>query len=225
MTRVAAAGAAAGFDLVHAFNVRDYNAGAPELERLPGSGALGILIGNTRKLWPIFAQAVATDPKLAAAPHPLDAYVSERLTTLIKNASPHAQLIFSHLTSPRPFPIQRLADAVGFAAVSPSQLSIHPLHGLWFALRAVVVVDAEGPGAPAPELERPCRGCSAPCVPALERAIATSGTPLTSAAVAEHTQEWIAVRDACPVGQSSRYGDAQLQYHYAPSRSRIVPEP
>jgi methylmalonic aciduria homocystinuria type C protein len=226
--RVTAAAALAGFDLVQAFNVAHYNDAAPPAEQLDDGGrrnALGILIGNTRHLWPFFTRAYADDAALQGAAHPLDQYVVTRVTALLAQASSaRAQLVFSHVTTPRAFPIQRLAERVGLAALSPSHLAIHPVHGPWLALRAVAVVDIPGPPEAPPAVERPCNGCSAPCVPALERALAASGTPLSSASVMAHAHAWIAIRDACPVGRASRYGDAQTAYHYGLARSRIVPD-
>jgi len=226
--RFAVAAAQAGLDIVQPFNVGHYNADASDSERLDDCGradALGILIGNTRQLWPVFTRAYASDAALQSSSHPLDGYVVTRLTALL-SATTHAraQLVFSHVTTPRAFPIQRLAERVGLAAVSPSHLAIHPVHGPWLALRAVAVIDVPGPPVATTALATPCLGCSAPCLPALERALVASGTPLSSAAVAAHADAWIAVRDACPVGGDSRYGKAQLAYHYAPAPSRIVPE-
>ena len=225
VARVASGCAEAGLDLVHAFEVARYNSLAPEAAQLPDFGrasALGILIGNTRELWFHFVPAFEADAALIKSDNPLDDYVAARLTKIVAQATERAtRPVFAHVTQPRAFPIQRLAELVGFAAVSPSHLAIHPLHGPWLALRAVVVFDVQGPDQALPEPQRPCRNCSAPCVPALERAVAVSATPLTSMAIAEHAAEWIAVRDACPVGKGSRYSDAQLSYHYAPARSRI----
>jgi methylmalonic aciduria homocystinuria type C protein len=216
-----------GLDLTHAFNVRQYNAQAAENERLSDFGrtdALGVLVGNTRALWPAFKQALTRDFALSDEQHPLDTYVTQRLTALVAEATSHAaQIVFSHVTSPRAFPIQRLAEAVEFAAVSPSHLSVHAELGPWFALRAVVVFDLPGPDAAPPALARPCRGCSAPCVPALARAVAASGSPLSAAAIAEHAAEWVAVRDVCPVGRSFRYDDEQLRYHYVKAPLKAPP--
>lgn len=230
--RVAAAAERVGLDLVQPFSVARYNESAPAAERLDdfgrssAGGALGILFGNTRRLWPAFTAAYNRDAALANAEQPLDSYVVTRLTALLAEATTAStRLVFAHVTKPNPFPIQRLAERVELAALSPSHLVIHPLHGPWLALRAVAVVDVAGPEAAPNAVARPCLGCSAPCVPALEGALLVSGEPLSSAAVAQHAAAWIAVRDACPVGRGSRYGEAQLAYHYAPARSRIVPEP
>lgn len=226
--RVARAAARAGFDIVHPFNVAHYNATAPATQQLDDYGrrdALGILFGNTRQLWPAFTRAYAADASLQGATQPLDTYAVTRLTAVLAEASAARVLwVFSHVTQPHAFPIQRLAERVGLAAISPSHLAIHPLHGPWLALRAVAVVDTPGPAEAPPPVARPCQGCSAPCVPALERARLASGTPLSSAAVVAHAPAWIAVRDACPVGRASRYGETQVAYHYGLSRSRILPE-
>ena len=215
--RFAQGGAEVGLDLAHAFDVGAYNSTVTTPAKLRDFGhahALGILVGNTRLLWPRFKRALAEDAKLVAEKHPLDHYVMQQLTRLASASGRAFELIFSHVTQPAAFPLQRLAEAVGFAALSPSHLSIHLLHGPWFALRAVLVVDVAGPTAPVPPLERPCDGCSAPCVPALQRALALSSEPLGGASIARHAAEWIAVRDACPQGRGSRYGDEQLRYHY-----------
>jgi hypothetical protein len=225
---LATAAARAGFDIVHPFNVAHYNSVAMATERLDDGGrpdALGVLFGNTRQLWPAFTRAYAADTALQSAAQPLDAYAVTRLTaSLAEVTSARAHWVFSHVTQPRAFPIQRLAERVGLAAISPSHLAIHPRHGPWLALRAVAVVDTSGPAEAPPPVARPCQGCSAPCVPALERALLASGTPLSSAAVVAHAPAWIAVRDACPVGRASRYGETQVAYHYGLSRSRILPE-
>ena len=226
--RVAQAAGNAGFDLVLPFGTAHYNAAAPEVERLADFGrpcALGILFGNTRQLWPAFTRAFDQQPEISTAAQPLDTYVVQRLSRILASATElRHEFTFSHVAQPHAFPIQRLAERIGLAALSPSHLLIHPLHGPWLALRAVVVIDLEGPTAAPPLPERPCQDCSAPCVAALENAVARSGTPLTSAAVVAHADAWIAVRDACPVGRASRYGPNQLAYHYGTARARALPD-
>jgi hypothetical protein len=217
---------AAGFDLVHPFNVGTYNASVDQPERLvtfEEPNALGVLIGNTRALWPKLTRAFEANPS-AYGRDPVDAYTTESLLSIAPLLGDlTTRFLFSHIKVPHPYPIQRLAERVGFATLSPSHLAIHPLHGPWIALRAVAVIDVPGPTTPLPVLRSPCERCDAPCLPKLQQALSTSPGPLTSAAIAANASAWIAVRDACPVGRSSRYGSAQLAYHYAPSLDKIRP--
>lgn len=219
--RLAPACAGAGFDLLEPFAVASYNRAAEPTYLLPDFGrhdALGVVIGNTRALWPAFVRAREA-PELRREPHPLDAYVSQSLPRIVAAATSRpSELIFAHVTVPRPFPVQRVAESAGLAAISPSHLAVHPTHGLWFALRAVVVIDVPGPTI-AVSAARPCASCSAPCVPALERALAASGPELNGRSVSANANAWIAIRDACPIGRASRYDEAQLRYHYGVDRS------
>jgi hypothetical protein len=227
--RVTAAAAQAGFDLVLTFGVAHYNQAASDSERLEGFGqanALGILFGNTRQLWPVFTSACATDPEISGAAQPLDTYVALRLSRILASATDlRHELTFAHVTQPRAFPLQRLAERIGLAGLSPSHLLVHPQHGPWLALRAVAVIDVGGPTAAPPPPARPCQTCSAPCMAALERALSVSGNDLSSAVIAAHAAAWIAVRDACPVGPGSRYGENQLRYHYGVARAQALPDP
>lgn len=223
--RVAALCQPAGFDLVRPFAANWFNAGLPEAERLYDFGrpaALALLIGNTRALWPVFQAAAQASPALSTARHPLDDYTRRVLWNAASRAAPLASCTyFAHTLPPLAIPIQRLAERIGLAGLSPSRLAVHPSYGPWFALRAVLLVDLDGPAAAAPEPVRPCLGCSAPCVPAFEHALAASA-PLGPESVAEHASEWIAVRDACPLGRDFRYTDDQLAYHYQPHRRRLL---
>jgi methylmalonic aciduria homocystinuria type C protein len=163
-------------------------------------------------------EAVGASEALAHATHPLDTYVSQHLSPL---AAAGVALIFAHVTEPAPFPIQRLAEQVGLAALSPSHLTVHPEHGPWIALRAVVLADVDGPPPAQGRPPSPCASCAAPCVPALERALAVSGRPLDIKTISLHANDWIAVRDACPIGRGSRYGEAQLDYHYSRANRKL----
>lgn len=193
---------AAGFDVAHAF---DATAAArePGLAALAGDQRLGILVGNTRALWPRFVEAMR-DPALAAEPHPLERY-TERV---IDAAFPGARVLHGHRQYDGGYvPLQRLAIATGLGALAPSHLVIHPTYGPWFALRAVVLLDGEPPHhAP---IERPCR-CSAPCAEQLERALAATGP--------ETWRAWLAVRDACTL-RDHRYSEDQIRYHYVRVRA------
>lgn len=200
---------AAGFDLVQAFTVADV---APALApyRLEDFGrrrALGLLVGNTRALWPAFSGQVP------AGPDPLDRYTEEQITLAATKApAPHAIAFGHHVVPGHTLPIQRLAQASGLCATSPSHLSVHPTFGPWLALRAALTFDLAGP-APTRPRRAPCAGCPAPCVPPLEAALAKTRAPEASAIAATWT-DWVAVRDACPVGRQHRYPARQIEYHY-----------
>jgi len=187
--------AEAGFDLVHAFDTA-IAAREPGLERLAGRERRGLLIGNTRALWPRFVAAMR-DPALAGDGDPLERYTEQTIAT----AFPGARAYYGHRRYDGAFlPMQRLAVATGLGALAPNQLVIHPIYGPWFALRAVVVLDGEPPPACAP-IVQPCR-CDASCATALEAALASS-----------HWRAWLAVRDACAL-RAWRYSDEQIEYHY-----------
>lgn len=196
--------AAAGFDIVHAFDPRAI-AHLPGLAALAPTGATiderrALLIGNTRALWPVFLAARARDPGLAAARDPLERYTEATLDA----AFPGARRFDGHRRYAGAFvPLQRVAIATGFGALAPSQLVVHPTFGPWFALRSVVFVAGEPPPPSAP-VARACT-CSEACPRALAAALADPGPAPWRA--------WLAVRDACCL-RDHRYSDEQIRYHY-----------
>ncbi|HEU0033138.1 MAG TPA: hypothetical protein VFQ53_21040 [Kofleriaceae bacterium] len=191
----------AGFDLVHAFD-----AGA--IARAPGlawvadgeAAQLGLLVGNTRALWPHFVAAMR-DPALAAEADPLDRYTERAIDRAIASERwSDARVRHAHAQYDGAFlPFQQLAVATGLGAWAPSRLVIHPVYGPWFALRSLIVV-AGAPVARAP-IAKPC-ACAEACDVALRAALADN-----------HWRKWLAVRDACAL-RSWRYGDDQIVYHY-----------
>ena len=207
---------AAGFDVIHAFGTATL-AGEPGLESLvdlarPG----GLLIGNSRALWPRFVAARRDDPALAAEADPLDRYterVVERAAGTITGACwwvGHRRYQGGYL------PLQRLAVAVGLGALAETQLVIHPTFGPWFALRAVITFTGVASAGAASWGGRarpsPCT-CDEACRGALARAQIADGPDAWRA--------WLAVREACPVGREHRYSDEQIAYHY--TRGLLMP--
>jgi cyanocobalamin reductase (cyanide-eliminating) / alkylcobalamin dealkylase len=205
---LAAALAARGLDLTAAFAAADYDAEVAPALRLPSFGrdrALAVVVGNTAALWPRFTAA------RPAGADPLDAYVTAAVTAALALAeAPRHEVRWAH-TAPATVAIQRAAHVAGLAYLAPSHLSVHPVFGPWIALRAVIVLDADGP-APAPAPIAPC-DCARHCAPALADALA-AGVPTGRAELAARWRRWLAVRDACPVGRAHRYGDDQIRFHY-----------
>jgi hypothetical protein len=197
---IAAQLADAGFDIVHPFD-------AHAIARLPGLDALldperpcGLLVGNTRALWPRFLAARRSDPALAASRHPIEDYVEQTSAKFTD-----ARCLFPHRQYDGAFlPFQRLAVAAGLGTLSASQLVIHPSYGPWFALRAVVLTA----GVPTSRvLPAAACECAQRCPAAFERAREAQSS----------WREWLAVRDACCVGRDYRYSDDQIEYHYTKS--------
>jgi methylmalonic aciduria homocystinuria type C protein len=197
--------AAAGFDIAHTFDAPAV-AREPGLEVLAGGPRLGILIGNTRALWPPFTAAVC-DPALAAEPDPLERYTERVIDAAFSPSGAGPRIYYGHRRYGGAFlPLQRLAATTGLGAIAPNHLVIHPIYGPWFALRAVVVTD----GAP-PErqpIAQPCQ-CTAACRERFERAQQSM-----------EPADWAAVRDACSL-QGWRYTDEQAHYHYSRMLRRV----
>jgi methylmalonic aciduria homocystinuria type C protein len=182
--------AAAGFDIVHAFDPRV--CGVPAI--VDPARPLGLLVGNTRALWPHFT--AAREP----VPHPLDHYTEKMIGPLADRVFyAHREYDGAYLS------FQRIAVAAGFGALSPSHLVIHPEYGPWFGLRAVILVEGVPPHRKPVTLS--C-ACGTKCLTLFDRAMTTPRGP-------ERLAAWIAVRDACPVGRAYRYSEEQIHHHYS----------
>jgi cyanocobalamin reductase (cyanide-eliminating) / alkylcobalamin dealkylase len=208
---LAARAAAAGFDLAAPFAIEPGDAPLPRFGR---ARALGVVVGNTRALWPRFAAAVAADPALAADPDPLDRYTEATLTAA---APAGAAVYFAHVAyAEGHVPVQALAARAGLAAIAPSGLCVHPTFGPWIALRAVVAIDAPPPPPRAPAT-LPCT-CAAVCL-AVRAELDRDGRRFDPASPT--WTDWVRLREACPVGRAHRYGEAQLRYHYTRDRTLL----
>lgn len=216
---------AAGLDIVHPFRLDWFNDVALPALRLPDGGrprALGVVVANTRRLWPVFTRALDDDATWLDNEHPLEAYVERSITRAAQQSFREAhRIFFAHHMTPAPVAIQRIAHASGLAHLSPSRLSVHPRFGPWLALRAVIVVDVEGPSGPAPRAPDPCTPCQKPCIAALEHAMARTDTTRPGD-VERQWELWVNVRDVCPEGRAERYDDDQVRYHYTKERAILL---
>lgn len=237
MPRVLTRLAQGGIDLARAFDLATFHARAPESEWLETFGLphpLALVLGNTRALWPCFLDALAGDPKLCAEEHPLDAYVERVVLAALADVPVPFAIAWGHHRAAPFVPLQRIAAAAGLAELGPAHLSVHPEHGPWIGLRAVIVFRADAaevdlePAAPSR-----CASCEQPCRAALAHALTLSqepsgdflGAPAGSGSspppFSERQRAWVRVRDVCPVGRDSRYSALQLHYHYTKDRSTL----
>lgn len=215
----------AGFDLVQPFEIGWYNSSVEPALRLEDFGSdrnLGVLIGNTRALWPKLLARLQRDPALLASRDPLDSYTEEAVRSAVSGLGVPARLRWSHAAGEGLVAMQRLAHAAGLAYLSETHLSVHPRFGPWIALRAVVSFDVRAPALERPALSHPCGSCKEHCLPAFERARAATGAAVSAEAIRAHYPRWLAVRDACPTGRAHRYGDDQILYHYLGDREQLL---
>jgi cyanocobalamin reductase (cyanide-eliminating) / alkylcobalamin dealkylase len=174
--------AAAGFDIVQPFD------GA----MMDPARRAGLLVGNTRALWPRFLA------ERTPGPDPLDRFVEAQIDPLVPAG---ARVFYGHRQYDGAFPpLQRIAVASGLGALSEMHLVIHPVYGPWFALRAAIVMPGEPP--PATPAVAAC-ACNETCRAALAHAKRSADW-----------RAWLAVRDACTVGRTYRYTDDEIDYHY-----------
>jgi hypothetical protein len=195
-----------GIDLVASCGVAAYNARAPESLRSPVllPEARGVVVAGSAgpALWRRFRSRIAADRGLSDGPHPYDAFVAEtlgRADDALRAAGVRFLRFEAASQATVPVDFIALAQLVGLGSLGPFGLLIHPEHGAWWALRGAWLVDADVD--PPLETNEPCPGCPAPCVGGWQN----SGTLVRA------TPE---VRGRCVVGQSSRYDDDQIAYHY-----------
>lgn len=231
---VAARLAPAGLELVQPLRVAWYQAAVEPALALPDLGrpsALGVLVANGEAMWPRFVAALRAEPARVDDAHPLERWVEERVREALAPLGPRWEVRFAHEPPPRRVAIQRLAHLAGLARLSSAHLSVHPIRGPWIALRAVAVIDVDGPDDPPPPAPDVCAGCERRCVPLLEAAVAASAGEMArdpDAALARTWRAWVAVRDACPHGREHRYSEPHLEYGYRKDRAllrRLATEP
>ncbi len=101
-------------------------------------------------------------------------------------------------------------------------MNMHPLYGMWHALRLAVVfdtdishMDATATCYPAPPpLTHPCLATAC---------IATQCARVATAMSSPYDpQLWLQVRRACHVGVEHAYGDEQVAYHYTKDRTALM---
>jgi hypothetical protein len=203
--------AGSGIELVASCPIDLYDGAAPEAVRSTTlmAGARGVVVAASAgpALWRAFLEHMQQDRNRWAEPHPYDAFVASLLDrgdrALAAAGIAYRRFEAAFEATPR-IDFLALSRLVGLGSPGPFFLHIHETHGPWWALRGAWLVDAE---VDAPLLHTPpCVGCAAPCVGGWEHAGGiTVATPQ--------------VRSRCVVGQTSRYDDDQIAYHYDRARA------
>jgi hypothetical protein len=212
----------AGLAFVRALRVSWYNAEVEPAWRLPDfgrGGALGLLVANGAEMWPRFLSGARDSD-----PDPLEGWLARTIGAAAEAAIPanrRRDLFFAPEPPPRRVALQRLAEVAGFSHLSPARLSVHPVRGPWISLRAVIVVDVEGPRERPPPPSRPCADCAHACAAAFEAALAGADPTRDPRAIEDRWRLWLAVRDACPVGREHRFQEDHIEYGYRKDRALL----
>lgn len=128
-------------------------------------------------------------------------------------------------------PLQALGKLAGWHHDSPLGLGIHPVFGLWFAYRGVIMsntdftVLAENSDIPSAS---PCESCDEkPCIAACPAtAVTDSGFKVKLCSEYRlqsdsRCQSRCVSRLVCPIGRDYRYVEDQMAYHYGHSLASI----
>jgi hypothetical protein len=195
-----------GIELVASCPIGAYDARAPRAFQssvlLPGARGVVVAASAGPALWRAFQARTAANPAAWDEVNPYDAFVASLLGRA-DDALAREGIAFRRFEAAFHAPVRvdfvALAEIVGLGSASPFRLLIHPVHGAWWALRGawLVAADVEPPLVHVP----PCAGCPAPCIGGR----ANAGNPPGAS---------VEVRARCVVGQSSRYDDDQIAYHY-----------
>lgn len=123
---------------------------------------------------------------------------------------------------PRPVPLQRLGEFMGWSSKSLLGLGIHQRYGTWFAYRALFAVDCTlqptqpgvAPASPCDDcLEQPCRGACPVGAVRADAPFALDACLSYRLRPASPCADRCFARLACPIGSDWRYEEEQMAYH------------
>jgi hypothetical protein len=241
-----------GFDICHLFHPAWYNQHIAKenlsVSQLPiskdSSSTVGLLIGNTKRLWPRFLEWYHDDDHVVEQDdkkknHPFDTFVEDKISTVTKLSIPNnhpVQYRWSHDIEPdRLVAMARLASCTGLTYLDPvSHLSIHPEYGPWHSFRAVLLIhgldidhaglalDPNNPPHLQPRLltQDEEENAKQAMKHAMEL-VSNDDMQLSllndtfATKQREQAEAWIAVRDCISRGKDEyRFDEQQLWYHY-----------
>ncbi len=228
-----------GLNLCQLFALADLAESMPDLQFATDFSHL-LLIGNSgADLW------TAMPAEYLGRADPIDEYSIDCVERACAKALSLGewQILFPQLpvgggSAGLPVPLQKLGTLAGWHHPSPLGIGINATHGLWFAYRGVVLIQAEVSGTQqslaADQIkltaQSPCLSCeTTPCLshcPA--EALALDKNPDLQSCVSYRVGEasdcasTCLARLACPVGSAFKYTDEQTAYFYNRSLAAAV---
>lgn len=186
-----------------------------------------------RQLWmfanggPQFWDAFCADRQRDAEKrdHPMDDFARKTVSAFLQEQHLEGQFQFVY-PGPYVLNLQSLGRLIGWHHDTPLKIGLHPFYGLWFAYRAVVLVNADLPTTPlvdSPSIS-PCqtcvsKACIARCPAAAVAEVQFDLDRCIDYRVQDNSccKQRCVSREACPVAAEHRYSDEQIHFHYAQS--------
>ncbi len=223
-----------GFDVAGALLVETYDAMVPDAWRsvrlLPGARRVWLLGCGGRA----FGDALRRSTRHLAQADPVQSYSESAVAEEVarqSRAGRGARAAFAwEQRGGRFADFLALGRRAGLGVSSRLGLLLHPVYGPWWALRAIVLTETEGPLTGALDGFDPCGDCPAPCSAACPaRAPGPAGFDV--GACARHRAgtggcaERCDARRACPVGADHAYARDLERRHQAASAAWLAANP
>lgn len=159
---------------------------------------------------------------------PVDHFSGSITRQFIRDYLDNAAVLWLYPDSRYSVPLQQLGEAAGWCSPSPLGLGISADYGLWFAYRALFLINSNLPMTSALPHLSPCNRCAQqPCITACPPEAAQKER-LNMALCARHRlaphsscADRCLSRLACPVHPEHRYEPEQIQYHYQVSLATL----
>ncbi|KAJ3040612.1 hypothetical protein HDV00_010637 [Rhizophlyctis rosea] len=227
---------ACGFNLIQPFPVARYNRALNGQASLPTFGrasTLGIIVANAKALWNPFIQYLAEDPegRIESREHPLNEYVKDCLERILADFPQSYEIRYPDDKGEKFVHFQPLCHISSLAYYSRSgYLCIHPEHGPWMAMRAVIVVDIDGPDDPlefdVPHNPIPGRDAE---IEQMIKDITAEAARDEDGLVRGYEKRWpnlLAIRERVAEmlgekAQQAKYDYLQLHYHYTKDKKYL----
>ena len=199
-----------GLDIFHPFE------GNSPLKKVLGDFSVGVIIGNSKSIWPNFIASLKKEPKLLELEDPFDNYIESVFSEYY--FTENEKIFFTHYEYDEfsgYVPFVKLANEVGLSKLMKNNLLCHPVYGLWFALRGLILfngpMDIEKVEAASFDISREIE---------LNDYLARTESNHYSTDV----DDLIRKRREFPMGQEHAYSPAQVMYHYTKDKKILIKE-
>ncbi|KAJ3123393.1 hypothetical protein HK098_001937 [Nowakowskiella sp. JEL0407] len=217
---------AGGFEFTQPFCIQDYNKiGQSKLPTFNRDSTLGVLIGNTKTLWPAFSKyVIENEEEVLNSDHPLDMFVEATVNSILANVNVPYKLRWSTDVGDKFVHLQSLAQISGLAYFNTScYLCTHKVYGPWIALRTVICFDMEFDIARIPQYVNPFPEGDKVLKERTDLIWKAGSVSHDSAGIKSVWEQLVEIRDYAASFLSDpltvRYPEEMIRYHYTRDKS------